>query len=364
MGRYVPPEHEGVLSGNQLSKKHPLGSRANKASQGILTVRFEMPFAVWCTQCTPHAIIGQGVRFNAEKRRVGKYHSTPIWAFRMRHTACGGTIEIRTDPKAAEYVVIEGGKRRDYGEGKDGPDAEGAFGGKILTEEERNRRREDAFAALEGKVEDKTRAKMESDRVEELKRDRQRDWEDPYAASQRLRRTFRAERKLRARKEQESEALKDRLGLGIELLEEDDADRARAGLVEFGVLGSKDDAAVAQAAAAKPLFDLLTVSPSTKQIQKSKTKIQVDGERRKLMLQQELKGNTRAVMDPFSVDAVGLSSNASGRLIPGLRRQPRESHTEESGPDTISSSAVEVNSNISPTQSSIPVLPLVDYDSD
>ncbi|CRK48657.1 hypothetical protein BN1723_020625, partial [Verticillium longisporum] len=91
MGRYVPPDLEGTVSGNALHAKLPPGRSA--AKPGVQTVRFEMPFAIWCSTCPKPTIIGQGVRFNAEKRRTGAYHSTPIWTFRMRHAACGGTIE-------------------------------------------------------------------------------------------------------------------------------------------------------------------------------------------------------------------------------------------------------------------------------
>ncbi|KAK5636304.1 hypothetical protein RRF57_012016 [Xylaria bambusicola] len=120
MGRYVPPDVEGTISGNALNRKHALGSRASKLrTEGILTVRFEMPFGVWCGTCSKPTIIGQGVRFNAEKKKVGAYYSTPIWSFRMRHADCGGVIEIRTDPANSEYVVTEGGTRRDTGDDKD-----------------------------------------------------------------------------------------------------------------------------------------------------------------------------------------------------------------------------------------------------
>ncbi|RHZ47689.1 uncharacterized protein CDV56_100019, partial [Aspergillus thermomutatus] len=100
MGRYVPPDQEGLTTGNKLAGKHPLGARARHLrTSGALVVRFEMPFAVWCTTCKPHeTLIGQGVRFNAEKKKVGNYYSTPIYSFRMKHGACGGWIEIRTDP--------------------------------------------------------------------------------------------------------------------------------------------------------------------------------------------------------------------------------------------------------------------------
>jgi hypothetical protein len=68
----------------------------------------------------------------------------------MKHVACGGAIEIRTDPKNTAYVVTEGARKRDLGEDKV---EEGDI--KIMTQEEREARRDNAFAALEGKVEDK-----------------------------------------------------------------------------------------------------------------------------------------------------------------------------------------------------------------
>ncbi|KAE8857586.1 hypothetical protein PTNB73_08834 [Pyrenophora teres f. teres] len=102
MGRYYPPDASNPPTFNTTS--HPLGARARKLTQGILTVRFELPFAVWCNTCKPPAIIGQGVRFNAEKKKVGNYYSTPIWSFRMKHSACGGWWEIRTDPQKSDEV--------------------------------------------------------------------------------------------------------------------------------------------------------------------------------------------------------------------------------------------------------------------
>ncbi|KAK3061065.1 hypothetical protein LTS18_007103 [Coniosporium uncinatum] len=322
MGRYVPPEAlDAGLSGNQASGKgHALGARARKIGQGILTVRFEMPFATWCSHCEQQSgkpvIIGQGVRFNAEKKKVGNYHSTSIWAFRMKHSICGGVIEIRTDPKAADYIVHEGGKRRDYGKDED---TVGKFGGEILTEEERDRRRTDAFAALEGKVGDKERAKEETDRVRELYAWREKQWEDPYTVNQNLRRPFRAERKVLQRKAKETEDLKDRFGLGMDLLEESEADRTTARFVEFGVTDSEDRDA--EKARSKPLFALPEPETKTKLPgNRKQTKAEAKAVRHRTMLHAELTGNTRAAMDPF-LTGVGSKSASLKPRIPGLRRK-------------------------------------------
>ena len=140
MGRYRPPPESSPPT---LQKKHALGSRASKlASHGILTVRFELPFPLWCAHCPTPTLIGQGVRFNAAKRATGEsYHSTPIWSFTLRHSACGGAIEIRTDPKTSEYVVISGARRREYGDGGDGDSLVGSGPSSARARSTRSRRR-------------------------------------------------------------------------------------------------------------------------------------------------------------------------------------------------------------------------------
>ncbi|KAL8723263.1 MAG: hypothetical protein Q9225_000385 [Loekoesia sp. 1 TL-2023] len=255
-----------------FSDSHALGSRARKAGQGILTVRFEMPFAIWCTTCPKPTIIGQGVRFNAEKKKIGNYHSTPIFSFRMKHTACGGWIEIRTDPKNTAYVVVEGAKKRDTGEEKV---REGDM--VIMTAEEREKLQSDAFAVLEGRVEEKKQVFSDKSRIEELYRGKERDWEDPYAASRKLRKVFRADRKVREKDDERTEDLKDRMSFGGELLAESEEDKRRAGFVDFGVVDGEVDVVKAKS---KPLFASA-------------------GQKRRGGLQSELKNNTRAAVDPF-----------------------------------------------------------------
>ena len=208
----------------------------------------------------------------------------------MKHAACGGTIEIRTDPKNTAYVVTEGGKARDYGEDKV---REGEGGVPILTEEERQRRREDAFAQLEGKVEEKQALKDTNKRIEELYRDREKDWQDTWSANRRIRESFRRERKIRKREEEATEALKERLGTDIDLLPESQGDVRRAGLVTFGDAEARmkdNDAGL------KTVFkpDMIatqrrTTSSGTKPSKDSKAEI----------LRRQLLSNTRAAMNPF-----------------------------------------------------------------
>lgn len=320
MGRYVPPDQEGVRTGNQLAKKHPLGARARHP--GALVVRFEMPFAVWCTTCKPHeTIIGQGVRFNAEKRKIGNYYSTPIYSFRMKHTVCGGTIEIKTDPQHTAYVVTEGGKKRDTGEDKELQPGEIAIKPYGLGQDPAEK---DPFSKLEGKVEDKNRARTEATRILEIQERQNRDWEDPYEKSMRLRRTFRQERKSLEKADAGREALKDKMSLGIELVDETESDRQRAQMVDFG----DDQVAVGESAARatriRPMFAQRVAKPIPKaddQDKKSRSlKRAKAGDAvasRKASLRSELSGNTRATVDPFLVDD---ADDPSG-WQPGKRRK-------------------------------------------
>ena len=45
-----------------------------------------------------------GVRYNAEKSKVGNYYSTPIFKFRMKCHLCDSHFEIQTDPKVSTSV--------------------------------------------------------------------------------------------------------------------------------------------------------------------------------------------------------------------------------------------------------------------
>ncbi|KAK3659699.1 Protein saf4 [Elasticomyces elasticus] len=287
MGRYVPPDLEGTASGNNIHKKRAPGTLRKDRTQ---TVRFEMPYAVFCHTCKPAQIIGQGVRFNAIKTRVGNYFSTPIWQFTLKHTACGGAIEITTDPKNTAYVVTKGGKARDYGDHDDRARKEGEGGMPILTAEERERRRDDAFAQLEGEVDEKQAVKDNSKRIEELYRSGERDWDDPWAANKRMRTSFRHARKARKREEDATEALKARLGTDNDLLPGTEEDATRAKLVTFGDVEGQ----ARSNAANKALFEKRPPSshiPAPSKVAK---------ESRKDALRRQLIGNTRAALDPFA----------------------------------------------------------------
>ena len=104
VNKYFPPGWDPSKgSVNKFQGVHPLRERAKKISEGILVIRFEMPYNVRCSSCDSH--VGKGVRYNAEKKCVGKYFSTKIWNFRMKCHLCEGFFEVQTNPKDCEYVV-------------------------------------------------------------------------------------------------------------------------------------------------------------------------------------------------------------------------------------------------------------------
>ncbi|OXG25427.1 coiled-coil domain-containing protein 130 [Cryptococcus neoformans Ze90-1] len=237
--RYVPPDYDpkkaSTLNLHQ-GKKHALGKRAKDIDKGILVVRFELPFNIWCGTCGAH--IGAGVRYNAQKRKVGNYYSTPIWAFRCKCHLCSGWFEIRTDPKNAAYVVEEGAKKKD--EDWD-PEEHGGF--RIHDTEApsaSDTATADPIAHLEKTIDQQEWAKKGTSRLTELTRQSARLSADPYAVSAALRKKFREEKKVMIEKQDRDDAMKERYGLGEDVDLGDEAveggrEEWKAGRIEKGL---------------------------------------------------------------------------------------------------------------------------------
>ncbi|KAI9440123.1 DUF572-domain-containing protein [Lactarius indigo] len=214
--KYYPPDYDDAKhkSLNSYRGKHALGDRARKIDQGILITRFELPFNIWCGTCNAH--IGMGVRYNAEKKKIGMYYSTPIFSFRCKCHLCSGWFEIQTDPQNTRYVVQE-----------DWDPAEN--GGFAVHDTEGKTEPVDPLAALEKTTDAQTHAtKVQAPRLEQLEDLSAHYNEDPYAHSQRARKRFRAEKKVEQARAEADKALKDKYGLPAELALEraDDAGTA------------------------------------------------------------------------------------------------------------------------------------------
>ena len=195
-GYYIDPSRfdhrkRGRDGYNQLAGSHPLGERAKRLrSEGILVIRFELPYDSWCLGCDAH--IAMGVRYNADKKEVGHYLSTPIYEFRMTCARCSHPFVIRTDPKSASYEFVSGIRRKvktfdaaDVGlEALVGPPPAAAA---ALA-------RGDPLYKLEHAGDDRRRADSAGARLTALLEMRSERWEDDYSANARLRATARADR--------------------------------------------------------------------------------------------------------------------------------------------------------------------------
>ncbi|XP_042452930.1 coiled-coil domain-containing protein 130-like [Zingiber officinale] len=219
---YYPPEWDpkkGSL--NKFQGQHPLRERARKLDQGILIIRFEMPFNIWCGGC--NHMIAKGVRFNAEKKQVGNYYSTKIWSFTMKSACCRHEIVIQTDPKNTEYVIISGAQRKteDY-------DIEDAETFALPADEERGKL-SDPFYRLEHQEEDMRKKKEAEPLLVRL----QRVSDSRHAEDYSLNRALRARLRTQKRKVVEEEETSRKMGLGIRLLPPSKEDAASAAAVRF-----------------------------------------------------------------------------------------------------------------------------------
>lgn len=223
--KYYPPDYDpeyGSLNRFvHYSKQPDLARKKRSEGDGFKVIRFEMPFNLWCGGCNGH--IGRGVRFNAHRRTVGFYHSTPILDFRMKCPECRQHwFTIRADPETSEYIVTEGARRK-HEEWSD----EAVEGKKGLAKEERLELQDNPFAKLEHQVKDERALKAAIPHLQRLHDAKNRIGEDDFSSNSQARRLFR-ERKRRDKED----SIHARLGLSsaFELPKEeheDDVDEAR-----------------------------------------------------------------------------------------------------------------------------------------
>ncbi|XP_075382044.1 putative splicing factor YJU2B [Mycteria americana] len=225
--KYYPPDFDPAKHGslNKYHHSHPLRERARKLSQGILVIRFEMPYNIWCDGCKNH--IGMGVRYNAEKKKVGTYYTTPIYRFRMKCHLCVNYIEMQTDPAGCDYVIVSGARRKE--ERWDMRDNEQV----LPTErEEKEKLETDAMFRLEHGVADRATLQRAVPTLASLQ-EAQSAWKDDFALNSRLRRHFREEKKTLREEEEEAAALQAKAGLSIPLVREAEEDRRLAALLKY-----------------------------------------------------------------------------------------------------------------------------------
>lgn len=219
---YYPPEWEPKKGGlNKFHGQHALRERARKIDQGILIIRFEMPFNIWCGGC--ESMIAKGVRFNAEKKQVGNYYSTKIWSFTMKSACCSHEIVIQTDPKNCEYLIISGARKKI--EEYDAEDAETL----MLPIDDDKTKLDDPFKRLEHQEGDLKKKKEAEPVLVRLQRVSDSRHSDDYSLNKLLRSRLRGQKKRVA----EEEANARKVGLGIRLLPASAEDATAASRVKF-----------------------------------------------------------------------------------------------------------------------------------
>ncbi|KAI3624480.1 saf4 [Malassezia furfur] len=195
MGRYRPWDED-----DRDKPFKPRQTRREGPPKFGKVVRFELPFHV-CLSCNER--IGQGVRFNAEKRQVGQYYSTPIWLFRCKCPSCKSYFAIQTDPEHTRYVVESGAREQlqDWN-----PEEHGGF--PIY---------DGAFSQLVRKKTQRQDGAKRQARIEELEEHNQGRWADPYARNAEMRRAFRADKKARLERAARDADLRERIGWSDDL---------------------------------------------------------------------------------------------------------------------------------------------------
>jgi len=236
---YYPPDFDPKKHGslNGYHGVHALRERANKISEGVLIIRFELPFNIYCGTnpdnpdktikgCRRH--LGIGKRWNAEKKKVGMYYTTPIYQFKLRCSSCSNAIIIKTDPGNLDYIVAEGGQRMNQS-------WDPVENGQLVPEDKQVGRKlaDDAMFRLEHESGDQ--GKNQKDQAPRLGRmiglnDRMK---DDYMTNRILRDRFREEKKERKEALLAQEKLKAKTGLDIDILAEREQDIKMARLLSL-----------------------------------------------------------------------------------------------------------------------------------
>jgi coiled-coil domain-containing protein 130 len=209
---------------NKFHGTHALRERARKLDQGILRIRFELPYNIFCSGCGNH--VGMGVRYNADKSKVGNYYSTPIWKFRMKCHLCDNYIEFQTDPKNCDYVILSGASR--HNQRWEQQDNEGH----VVDRDESSKMADDPMYKLEHGIRDEKKAKEDQPRLTQIE-EMQMGKKDDFALNQLLRKKFRTVKKEIQVSEEKDRKLLAKASLDIPLLAENHDDIQLATTVRF-----------------------------------------------------------------------------------------------------------------------------------
>ncbi|KAH9523454.1 hypothetical protein Btru_040050 [Bulinus truncatus] len=234
VNKYYPPDWDPRKgSANKRVGQHPLRDRAKKLSQGILVIRFELPYNIWCGGCGSH--VGMGVRYNAEKSKVGHYYSTPIFKFRMKCHLCDNYFEIQTDPKNHDYVILCGARRKEQ---RWDPVANE----QVVPEDKATQKKlaTDAMFKLEHGSNDQQKGAEKTSSLAVLEESKI-SMKDDYILNRMARDQFRAEKKQIKEALDADNAILKRNSMDISLVEETEEDKKLATLMKYSVTTSFEE---------------------------------------------------------------------------------------------------------------------------
>jgi len=171
--------------------------------------------------------VGRGVRYNAEKSKIGNYYDTPIYRFDMKCHLCDNRIIINTDPSRLDYAV-ESGARRQVMPSKEEDDDQTLVDPNALAKGKTSQRRlNDSMYRLEKEIEGKIENDSSRVNLRDIKKWRSR-FEDSFSANQMVRAQYRKKRKsLEQAKDRDKRLLK-RASLRIPLIQPSPSDRSKA----------------------------------------------------------------------------------------------------------------------------------------
>ncbi|XP_063431017.1 probable splicing factor YJU2B [Mytilus trossulus] len=313
VNKYYPPDWDPSKgSVNKHFGQHPLRDRAKKLGQGILVIRFELPYNIWCGGC--NSPVGMGVRYNAEKSKVGNYYTTPIYKFRMKCHLCDNYFEIQTDPKNHDYVILCGARRKE--QRWDPKDNE-----QIVPEDKATQKKlaTDSMYKLEHGSDDKQRGKSVIKTIGQIA-DERNQYKDDYIINKIAREKFRNEKKAIKVTEEVDKELLLKSSLDISLVKETDEDKKLAGLLRLRPTETYDEKQIQKRKEieSRPIFetnkteDLLQKGNDTKQ--------------------NLAKSIALRKTSPFDTIKSSTNSSKQIRKMLGVRKRSLESNLEENSP--------------------------------
>ncbi|KAJ3044733.1 hypothetical protein HDV00_001137 [Rhizophlyctis rosea] len=250
-----------------------------------------------------------GTRYNAEKKKIGNYYSTPILEFSMKCHLCSSKIIIHTDPKNAEYVIFSGARKREEGYT---PEDAGVMA--LQDEKETEKLASDPFYRLEHGIEDKQKAVDALPVITQLQQHNDKYWKDPYTLSRTVRKRFREEKKVAEADQRVGEGIRDKHNLLLDIVPSDPKDAEEAKRIKWdpdpSPVESQKEEVHSSSIFSSSRPKTATPSPSSSSAAKPASRTSTPSLKHKVL--------SRERKDPFAISVNGFAAGG----LDGVRRKP------------------------------------------